>query len=235
VIRNNLIVNNGLGGAAGGIHLVDEPDCGNPSSRDVVVNNTIFEPSIAAIRVNLGAEDNVIFNNLIISTRGEPIADEDGLSIIDSATNLVFPDATAEIFADPAAPDYHLAASSPAIDAGAASFSGASAPAADFDGLPRPGGGGIDVGCYEYYSTPPPADEGTEPVPDEADAADAPDGPDAADAPPDDGVVTDAAPDAAPDVPHDTAGDAQGNDGASDAQDETGGEESSGCSCILAN
>jgi parallel beta-helix repeat protein len=226
VIRNNLIVNNGIEAGAGGIHLVDEPDCGLPSSRNVVVNNTIAEPRIAAIRANLGAEANVIFNNLIISTRGEPIADEDGLSLIDDATNLVFAEATTDIFVDPAAPDYHLIGTSPAVNAGAASFSGAGAPADDFDGLPRPDdGGGFDVGCYEFWAAPPPLDDDGEPLPEPADVTEP------VDAAGDDASI----PDAAGDGPSDTGLEGDAADAAADLQDEgdEGGEDS-GCGCALA-
>lgn len=58
---------------------------------------------------------------------------------------------------DPAAADYSLAAGSPALDAGAATFGPAlayagaltAAPAADYDGAPRPQGPGIDLGALE--------------------------------------------------------------------------------------
>lgn len=49
-------------------------------------------------------------------------------------------------FLDSVAPDYHLQATSIAIDAGTT----LSAPTVDFDGTPRPQGLGIDIGAYEY-------------------------------------------------------------------------------------
>ncbi len=42
--------------------------------------------------------------------------------------------------------DYHLIATSPAIDAG----SGDGAPSIDKDGVSRPQGNGFDIGCYEF-------------------------------------------------------------------------------------
>jgi len=57
-----------------------------------------------------------------------------------------------EIFADPAAGDFRLAAASPAVGAGLASFvnaGGQRVPATDLDGAPRPVGSAVDVGAYE--------------------------------------------------------------------------------------
>lgn len=146
VVRNNVIYDNGLNGGAGGIHLVDEPGCGLPTVDTDVVNNTIVEPRIAGIRINDGATNNVIFNNLIVSS--QPIRDEVGGNHIDPASNLTA-GATTGLFVDPATGDYHLAAGSPAIDAGVAAYEGVGAPANDHDGAARPQGGGWDAGAYE--------------------------------------------------------------------------------------
>src|SRR5262245_55679789 len=48
-------------------------------------------------------------------------------------------------FADPSSFDFRLQAGSPAIDAGRADR----APKVDFQGKPRPQGGGVDIGAYE--------------------------------------------------------------------------------------
>jgi hypothetical protein len=45
-------------------------------------------------------------------------------------------------------PDYHLRSDSPAIDAGLSD----GAPRADIEDSPRPCGGGVDIGAYEYQT-----------------------------------------------------------------------------------
>jgi hypothetical protein len=50
------------------------------------------------------------------------------------------------LFANVAGNDYHLKTGSPAINAGTR----VSAPYADLAGLPRPAGGSIDIGAYEF-------------------------------------------------------------------------------------
>jgi parallel beta-helix repeat protein len=57
-----------------------------------------------------------------------------------------------QLFTDPAAFDFHLAAGSPAVDAGTAQF----APLLDIEGTVRPTGNGIDIGADELGSGPPP-------------------------------------------------------------------------------
>src|SRR5690606_27377093 len=51
----------------------------------------------------------------------------------------------AELFVDGPGGDFHLAAQSPALDAGVAEHLAA----ADLDGNPRMSGGGVDLGAYE--------------------------------------------------------------------------------------
>ncbi len=72
-------------------------------------------------------------------------------------------------FVDAANYDLHLVATSSAIDSG----SSTNAPTADYDGVARPQGQGIDVGAYEWYpgpkpdaGQPPKADSGVSPAAD---------------------------------------------------------------------
>src|SRR5579884_3964384 len=150
-IQNNIIYNNGLKGAAGGIHLAEQDTCTqDPSSYNVIVNNTIIEPHIAAIRITTGTH-NVIFNNIAISYR--TIADEtDGPNAIDRTSNIQGK-VSADMFVNAPAHDFHLLRGAPVIDAGLASYQGKAAPAVDFDGNKRPQGKGFDIGAYEYIPT----------------------------------------------------------------------------------
>ena len=147
-IQNNVIYNNhqeGIGAA--GIHLVDEPGCGKPTNTAIVVNNTIHEPEMAGIRINDGASDNLIFNNLIVSTN--PIVDEVGTSIIDDVSNITAASA-AGLLLDVSGEDYHLAAASAAIDAGLTVFNEIPAPSLDIEGSDRNQGIAPDAGAYEH-------------------------------------------------------------------------------------
>ena len=158
VVRNNLIYDNGITSGAGGIHLTDESDCGKPSSRNLIVNNTIIEPRIAGIRITDGAADNVIFNNIIFVSIKPPIADEVGKSYIDKNSNLTIRSASipANFFVDPATHNYHLTGKSSAIDIGKTVFKKMDAPSIDFEGAKRPQGKGIDLGAYEFIPTATP-------------------------------------------------------------------------------
>ena len=109
LIRNNVIWNNGILAGAGGIHLVDQPDCSKPSNANVVVNNTIIEPRIAGIRINLGSVANVIFNNLVVAGSSDyTIVDEVTGNWIDTSSNILRTSSTG-LFVNEANHDYHLA------------------------------------------------------------------------------------------------------------------------------
>ena len=144
-ISNNLIHDNGP--AAGGVHLVNEPDC--PASDStigaVVVNNTIVEPSMAAIRVNEDATGAIIFDNILVSSK--PVAIDAGNPAPAVSSSNLQRASTGGLFAT----GYELSPTSPARDAGEASFHGRSAPTRDFAGADRPRGGGTDIGAYESF------------------------------------------------------------------------------------
>ena len=153
-IRNNLVYENGLSAGAGGIHLADQPNCGKPSNNNVVVNNTVYEPRIACIRLTNGSTANKLFNNVLVaSSLDRTIADESGGNYIDTASNLR---RTSKSGLFVSSTDYHLATSSPALNIGKTSFQSASAPMMDIDGIARPQGAQHDAGSYEKGGTATP-------------------------------------------------------------------------------
>ena len=152
VIRNNLIYDNGISAGAGGIHLVDQPNCSLPSNDNVVVNNTIVEPRIAGVRISLGSVRNVIFNNAVVGSGTDyTIVDEVGGNFIDAVSNVVRTSSSG-LFVDAAGKDFHLAPSSAAVDAGVSSYQGQNAPAVDREGAARPAGSAWDAGADELGS-----------------------------------------------------------------------------------
>jgi MYXO-CTERM domain-containing protein len=156
VLQNNLVYDS----AKGGITLF-QGDGAQASHDNVIVNNTIFNPagSRAALQVADGANNNVVFNNILYAQgAGLEIQTVTGLvhdyNFISSysggaaSAHEAMP-AAATLFADVAGRMLALAAASAALDTGIASLGGKNAPAVDIEGKPRPQGAGIDRGCYE--------------------------------------------------------------------------------------
>ena len=175
LFRNNLIYNNQSTGIAGW----DDGDGSAFGTRDNrFVGNTIVQPANARFAIGLknGSVNNAVFDNILIhsGTRGSLEVDPSSQPGLQSDYNIVvdvFSDDTdffslAEwrvngwdvhsIIANPAslfaaANDYHLAAGSPARDAGIA----LSDLPSDLDGTARPQGAKFDVGAYEFVSGTP--------------------------------------------------------------------------------
>jgi hypothetical protein len=94
---------------------------------------------------------NYVYYNNITYDLNDPTSASIGMENISPAIegvngNLV---ATNPLFANPDA-DFRLQASSPAVNAGTSAYG---FPAIDLDGLARPQGPAVDIGCYEYGST----------------------------------------------------------------------------------
>jgi len=175
VIRNNLL----YGNHASGISLY-QIDAASGASNNLVINNTIIQPSDArwAINISDGSTGNTVRNNILYNAhpfRGAISIDASSLSGFSSDFNSVISRFSADggdtvlalaawqalgydahsFVATPAnnfvAPDsdFHLLASSPAVNTGSAS----NAPSTDLDGAPRPAGAGVDIGAYELQLT----------------------------------------------------------------------------------
>jgi parallel beta-helix repeat protein len=156
VLQNNLAYDC----AKGGITLF-QGDGAEASHDNLIVNNTIFNPtgSRAALQVASGANNNVVFNNILIAqATGLEIQTVTGLvhdynfvSSYDGGTASAHeakPD-PATLFTDVAGRKLGLAAASPAKDAGVATLDGKTAPAVDLEGKARPASAAFDRGCFE--------------------------------------------------------------------------------------
>ncbi len=153
----NTVVNNTIINAADGRWCVNIT---GGSTDNTVVNNILynFHSFRGAITIDAASRPGFVsdYNSLMdrFSTNG-------GSSVIDlPAWQALGYDAhsflavPADHFVSPGV-DFHLLASSPAVDAGTS----ANAPVTDIDGTPRPIGGGVDVGAYELASLT--CDDGT--------------------------------------------------------------------------
>ncbi len=167
---HGVAVNNVIFDAAKAGFALFQGDGAEAAHDNLIVNNTVYDPngSRSAIQVADGANNNVIFNNILISkSTGLEVQNVTGLmhddnivSSYDGATAAAHestPANAAALFAGASSGNLQLAAVTPAlaIDKGVASFGGQSAPATDVTGAPRPAGAGYDLGAYESGSTPP--------------------------------------------------------------------------------
>ncbi len=161
ICRNNLIYNN----LASGIAMY-QIDGGVPSQGNLIVNNTIYNPNSTrgALVFLAGANNNVAFNNIFISGKGMDIDVVSGFqhdynivsSFVGASASAHESAATAaSLFVSVAGNDYHLAAASPALNSGVATFGGKNAPATDLENHARPSGAAFDRGCYETPAAAP--------------------------------------------------------------------------------
>ncbi|MDD5688276.1 MAG: carbohydrate-binding protein [Elusimicrobia bacterium] len=132
--ENNTIYNNGIGNSdRGGIYLEYTPATGIIIRNNIFANNNSFQ-----IRSDVAGA--TITNNVVYGT--QPYG---------SGSNVI---TSNPLFISTSIPDFHLQATSPAIDKGSsASF----VPSVDYAGTTRPQGAGYDIGAYEYGSTVSPA------------------------------------------------------------------------------
>lgn len=160
-VKNNIVFQNG----GAGIHLWHDANHVN------VVNNTIFGNSVGIVvgggdyYHTSGPADYVnVYNNIVMDNVYGIIENGQTGTHNTYTNNLVYRNNTqwamltsrhsGDINADPqfvsylkaGGGNYRLRSTSPAVNSGTATM----APPTDFDGVPRPQGGGIDIGAYEF-------------------------------------------------------------------------------------
>ncbi len=158
VCRNNLLYNNLATGIA--LYSIDGAEA---SHDNLIVGNTIYQPTSSRSAISLldGANNNIVFNNILYTNPAHSGVDINAVSGFQHDYNFVSSisgdalsahessPAASTLFTNIAANDYHLKLGSPAIDSGVATFGGKSAPSDDLEGHSRPLGVGFDRGAYE--------------------------------------------------------------------------------------
>jgi hypothetical protein len=143
-IANNTVFNNDSGGImiGGGNYY----HTNGPADYIFVLNNIVYRNRKFGIEEHgRTGRHNFYSNNLVYENEKDWVL-HNGLA----AYNTVKMDPKFVNFVATGGGDYHLAADSPAIDAGTAT----NAPADDLDGRARPQGAAHDIGAYEF-ATPP--------------------------------------------------------------------------------
>lgn len=147
--KNNIVVNNTVVQAADGRWAlnIQSGSTGNTVYNNILYNNHSFRGSIDVSQDSLPgltSNYNAVMdrfttnggNSVLTLAQWRSATGQDANSIIATPSAL---------FVSVAGNDYHLSATSPAIDRGTATL----APTTDRDGNPRPSGGGWDIGAYE--------------------------------------------------------------------------------------
>jgi hypothetical protein len=138
-IYNNIVANidsslRPCGIGCGGIMVYDW------GSSNLVYNNTVTGiVAASAIQISSGASNSRVINNIAYGNTTN-IQNDSGSTIL--SHNLT----TQPLFMNPAQLDFHLQATSSAINAGTT----LTEVQLDFDGVTRPQGGAYDIGAYEF-------------------------------------------------------------------------------------
>jgi hypothetical protein len=151
----NVVVNNTIVQASDGRWCINIRDgaTGNTILNNILWNNHSFRGSISVTadsRAGLVSDYNAVMNRFSTDGGNTSIT----LAAWRSATGQdthSFTATPAQLFVNAAMDDYHLSATSPAIDAGTS----IQAPPIDLEGNARPSGGGIDIGAYERQAAQP--------------------------------------------------------------------------------
>ncbi len=147
-VGNGLYTNHGTGSVAfiNNISFANKEygvGINGSASGNIVANNILVGNGIAAIKTWSGTSNTQISNNILFNNVSNYLLN--GTAI--QTGNLIVDPQFVNYLADGTG-DYHLKATSPAIDAGIST----NAPALDYDGNTRPQGNGIDIGIYEYLT-----------------------------------------------------------------------------------
>lgn len=160
--RNNVVVNNIIRMASDGRWAINIK---NRSTGNTVSSNVLLHDGTrGAINIVPDSLSGFVSDHNAVTDRFSKDDGESRLTLAQwrNATNQdgnSFVSEPAALFVNAAANDYHLSASSPAIDAG----SSLGAPNVDLEGNGRPFGSAYDIGAYEFGSTSPPAPDTTPP------------------------------------------------------------------------
>ncbi len=168
-VYNNIISNAGWDGTSSKQDAIAVDDRPQPYNlygglKVYVINNTIINAARNAIHLfnsyGTMASGNRVNNNLLVkpnntSPYDNPYVNVDGKTGVDTTKNVRLPVISSAGFVNATSNDYHIVATSPAIDKGLnATTYGVTK---DYDDVSRPQGVAYDAGAYEYnQGTPAP-------------------------------------------------------------------------------
>ncbi len=152
---NNIVIDCGNAGAQDGIYVDDRPITGYPALRVNLINNTVVRPGRNTIRIENSRKSivgvNQLINNLLVqpgvSNAQAYIAPRGGVKVSESG-NVTLAKVEDARFVNAGAKDFHLAANSPAVDAGVDVVSWGVTK--DKDGQNRKNGSKVDAGAFEF-------------------------------------------------------------------------------------
>lgn len=159
---NNIVAFNGSLGYPG-ILMGGEFGGGNDGNWNIY-NNTFYQNESGEIYVSTGSSPNSIImkNNIIVPKSGKSYYSGKTGSFFTGSNNLYYGAGNGPLwdsnrldnlnpqFVNPETENFHLQATSPAIDAGTSAVN--TIVPKDFDGNPRTVGEGFDIGVYEYQT-----------------------------------------------------------------------------------